>query len=129
MTSHESMREYVAGRIRELRNAYGKTGMSQEQLAEKVNVGTNTISRWETGIYEPALDDLEKLSRALHVSILDFFPKREQEEAKNQKVVKLLRAANQLHESDVDELRRWAEYRMARHTYKSKKKARAPNNE
>jgi len=127
MPSHESMRDYVARRIRELRTKHGKTGLSQEQLAAKVNVGTNTISRWETGTYEPTLDDLEKLSRALNASILDFFPRHDKSDAKNQKVVALLRAANQLDESDVDELRRWAEFRTARHTYRSKRKTRPPN--
>jgi transcriptional regulator with XRE-family HTH domain len=127
MPGNESMRAYVAGRIRELRTAHGKTRLSQEQLAARVKVGTNTISRWETGTYEPTLNDLENLSQALNVSILDFFPRREQSDAKNQKVVALLRAANKLDESDVDELRRWAEFRTARHAYKSKKKARPPS--
>ena len=125
MAGHESIRDYVAGRIPELRIRHGKTGLSQEQLAAKVKVTTNTISRWETGTYEPTLDDLENLSRAMNVSILDFFPSRELNDARNQKVAALLRAANKLDESDVDELRRWAEFRTARHMYKSRKKARA----
>lgn len=122
MASYESMREYVARRIRELRT---KHGLSQEQLADEVGVGTNTISRWETGTYEPTLDDLDRLSRALNVSILDFFPRPEEGKAKNRSVKALLRAANKLHEKDLDELRRWAEYRLVRQMYKPKKKARA----
>ena len=78
MTS-ESIGGYVAQRIRELRTNYGKTGLSQEALAKLMDVATNTISRWETATYEPTLDDLEKLSRALGVSILEFFPKVERE--------------------------------------------------
>lgn len=120
----ESMRDYVARRIGELRTGYGKTGMSQEALANLIGVATNTISRWETGTYEPTLDDLEKLSRALHVSILEFFPKSGRETAKDQKVDALLRVANGLHASDLDELRSWAEYRRARQIYKSRKKGR-----
>jgi transcriptional regulator with XRE-family HTH domain len=122
MVKSESIRDYVARRIRELRTGYGKTGLSQEALAKMVDVATNTISRWETGTYEPTLDDLEKLSRALGVSILEFFPKVSQENNRGQKVDALLRAAEGLHESDLDELRSWAEYRRARQMYKSRKK-------
>jgi hypothetical protein len=35
-----------------------------------------------------------------------------------------LRAAEGLHESDLDELRSWAEYRRARQIYKSRKKGK-----
>jgi transcriptional regulator with XRE-family HTH domain len=120
----EGMGAYVATRIRELRTGYGKTGLTQEALAKLVGVATNTISRWETGTYEPTLDDLEKLSRALGKSILEFFPNAAPETAKDQKVDALLRAAKGLQESDLDELRSWAEYRRARHIYKSRKKGR-----
>jgi transcriptional regulator with XRE-family HTH domain len=116
------MGQYVAQRIRDLRTSYGKTGLSQEALAKLVNVATNTISRWETATYEPTLDDLEKLSRVLGVSILEFFPKVSRENDKDQKIDALLRAAEGLHESDLDELRSWAEYRRARQIYKSRKK-------
>jgi transcriptional regulator with XRE-family HTH domain len=118
----ESIRDYVAQRIRELRTGYGKTGISQEALAKLMAVATNTISRWETGTYEPTLDDLEKLSRVFGISILEFFPKTSQESDKNQKVDALMRAAEGLHESDLDELRSWAEYRRARQIYKLRKK-------
>lgn len=46
---------------------HGKTGLSQTALAKMGDAGINTISRWETGTYEPTLDDLENLSRALGV--------------------------------------------------------------
>lgn len=118
----ESIGDYVAGRIRELRTGYGKTGLSQEALAKLVDVATNTISRWETGTYEPTLDDLEKLSRVLGVSILDFFPRSGRENEKDQKVDALMRAASGLHDTDLDELRSWAEYRRARQIYKSRKR-------
>jgi len=116
----ESIREYVARRIRELRSGYGKTGLSQEALAKELGVATNTISRWETGTYEPTLDDLEKLARALGASILDFFPKVEREDERGQKVDALLRAARNLHDADLDELRKYAEFRRARSMYKPK---------
>jgi transcriptional regulator with XRE-family HTH domain len=120
----ESVRDHVVRRIRELRTSYGKTGLSQEALAKLTGVATNTISRWETGTYEPTLDDLEKLSRVLRVSILEFFPKESRENVKEAKVEALLRAAGGLQGSDLDELRSWAEYRRARQIYKTRKKGR-----
>jgi transcriptional regulator with XRE-family HTH domain len=122
LAANTKMREYVAGRIRELRNSYGKEGISQEALAGMLGVATNTISRWETGTYEPTLDDLDRLSRALGISILDLFPKVERETVKNTQVDALLRAASDLHEADIEELRRYAEFRKARSVYKTKAK-------
>jgi transcriptional regulator with XRE-family HTH domain len=127
MTKSESIGDYVARRIREQRTGYGKTGLSQEALAKLVDVATNTISRWETGTYEPTLDDLEKLSRVLGISILEFFPKVSRENDRGQKVDALLRATEGLHESDLDELRSWAEFRRARQMYKSRKKGQRSN--
>ena len=117
-----SMRDYVARRIKELRSNYGKEGLSQEVLAKMANVATNTISRWETGTYEPTLNDLEKLSRALGVTILEFFPKNDREDQKEKQVDALLRTASGLDASDLEELQKYAEFRRARSIYKSRSK-------
>jgi transcriptional regulator with XRE-family HTH domain len=104
---------YVGERIRQLRNSYGGgAGTSQEAMAKALDVTANTISRWETGTYRPSLEDLDKLSRFFGVSILEFFPK--EEEAKEPKVVALLRAARDLPQDDIDELQKYAEFRRAR---------------
>ena len=50
--------EQIGKKIRELRGA-----LSQEALAAKVDVGANTVSRWETGTYKPTPEDLDKLAR------------------------------------------------------------------
>ena len=71
MPPEEGIRAYVSQRIKEIRTGFGETGISQEALADKLGVAPNTISRWETGTYEPTLNDLEALSRELSVSILD----------------------------------------------------------
>jgi transcriptional regulator with XRE-family HTH domain len=102
-----SIVEYVGGRIRELR---GK--LSQEALAQKIGTTANTISRWETAVYRPTLDDLERLARCFDVSILEFFPPEERPEETEIKL--LLRAAKQLSPEDIEELRKYAEYRKAR---------------
>jgi|SRR5579862_3389089 transcriptional regulator with XRE-family HTH domain len=117
-----NLREYVAQRIRKLRTDYGKTGLSQEELAQMVGVSTNTISRWETGTYEPTLNDLEVLARKLGKRILDLFPKGDQETSSDERVAALLRAARDLDQSDIEELRRYAEFRKARSIYNGKKK-------
>lgn len=122
MAQNTNMREYVAARIRELRSQYGKEGLSQEALAQLIGVATNTISRWETGTYQPTLDDLERLARGLRVSILAFFPKPDKVDDKDEKVDALLRAARGLGTADLDELRKYAEFRRARSIYKPRGK-------
>lgn len=111
--------EYVANRIRELRTRYGVEGISQEALAKAIGVTTNTISRWETGTYKPKLEDLDKLSRFLGVSLLEFFPP--EQNTMNEPVSALLRAAKDLPEDDVLELKKYAEYRRARHLVESER--------
>jgi len=120
MPEPDGMRAYVSRRIKEIRNEFGKTGISQEALAANLGVTTNTISRWETGTYEPTLDDLERLSRELGVSILEFFPKVDPADKKTKEVDALLRTAQGLDEKDIVELRRYAEFRRARSMYPRK---------
>lgn len=108
--------EYVGERIRDLRKSYGsEEGVSQEVVANAIGVTTNTISRWETATYHPTLDDLDRLARFFGVSILEFLPKEKAEA--NDKVAALLRTAKQLTKDDLEELKRFAEYRHARSLY------------
>src|SRR5271165_4261015 len=109
MPTPGGVQAYVCQRIKELRTGYGEKGISQEALAAKIGVATNTISRWETGTYEPTLADLENLSRELGVSILEFFPKVKPVDEKSRRVDALLRTAESLDTRDLEELRRYAE--------------------
>ena len=52
--------------ILELRN---KLGLSQDDLAEKVFVTRQAVSRWETGETTPNTDTLKLLSKLFNVSI------------------------------------------------------------
>jgi len=52
--------------IHELRN---KNGLSQEELAEKVYVTRQAVSRWETGETVPNTETLKQLSKLFGVSI------------------------------------------------------------
>ena len=112
--------QYVAQQIKALRDHYNSgEGLSQEALATALKVAPNTISRWETATYRPGLEDLEKLSRFFGVSIMHFFPP-ESVKQDNDNLVALLRTARQLHPEDLDELRKYAEFRRARSIYKGK---------
>ncbi len=43
--------------------------MTQEQLAERLNVTRQTLSSWETGRTQPDIDTLHSLSLVLEVSV------------------------------------------------------------
>ncbi len=116
--------DYVADQIKELRINYNSgEGLSQEALAKHLKVAANTISRWETRIYRPSLEDLEKLARFFGVSILSFFPS--EADVDNDTMAALLRTARQLHPSDLEELVKYAEFRKARRIYKGKSRPRS----
>ena len=115
--------EYIAMKIRDLRTSYGGEGISQEALAAELKVASNTVSRWETGTYRPTIEDLDKLARFFARSILDFFPAEPDRSDDN--LAALLRAAKQLPPEDIDELRRYAEFRRARGLYEGGEKPRA----
>ena len=113
--------DHVAARIRDLRVNYNSgEGLSQESLATHLNVAPNTISRWETGTYRPGLKDLEQISRFFGVSILSFFPSEMVKEGDDENLKALLRTARQLHPADLEELRKYAEFRKARGIYQGK---------
>lgn len=103
--------DHVGAKIREFRTTFGR-GISQEALAEKIGVASNTISRWETAVYNPTLADLEKLARFFGRSLLEFLPSDDPSE--DEEIIALLRAAKELDPHDLHELRRYAEYRKAR---------------
>ena len=57
---------YVGKNIKTLR---GKFGLSQEQLASKVNVSSQAVSKWETGDSYPSIDTMVRLSKMFYTSI------------------------------------------------------------
>ena len=113
--------DHVAARIRDLRVNYNNgEGLSQESLATHLKVASNTISRWETGTYRPGLKDMERLSRFFGVSIISFFPSELLDAEEDESLKALLRTARQLHPTDLEELRKYAEFRRARSIYEGK---------
>jgi transcriptional regulator with XRE-family HTH domain len=113
--------DHVAARIKDLRVSYNSgEGLSQEALAAHLKVAPNTISRWETGTYRPSLKDLERISRFFGVSMMSFFPQEMIDEDEDENLKALLRTARQLHPADLEELRKYAEFRRARGIYQGK---------
>ncbi len=57
-------------RIKEIRK---KNNITQEKLAEILNLDNQTISRIETGYFFTSYDNLEKMAKIFNVNIKDFF--------------------------------------------------------
>ena len=49
--------------------------MTQQELAEKLGVSTNTIHLWETKVCKPSMGSLLLLSDLLEISLLDIISK------------------------------------------------------
>ena len=65
------MNQYITGAmIKRLREA---RGLTQLQLAERVNVSDKAVSRWETGRGYPDITLVEPLAAALGVSVIELF--------------------------------------------------------
>lgn len=58
----------IGNKIYQLRKM---SGMTQEQLAEKLDVSRQTVSKWEAGGSLPDLESAVKVSRIFHVSLDD----------------------------------------------------------
>lgn len=56
----------IGNKISELRK---KNGLSQEELAEKVGVARQTISKWELGETSPDISQSKKLSKIFNISL------------------------------------------------------------
>ena len=59
------MQYEIGNRIRMYRK---ESGLTQEQLADKINVTKSRVSNWEQGINRPDADILADICRALNVS-------------------------------------------------------------
>ena len=106
--------EEIGKRIRDFRGSVGGRGVSQEDLAHAVGTTANTVSRWETATYKPAISDLEKLARYFEVPITAFFP----EAGPRSRTTALLSVAAGLDDADLDEVRLYALFRRSRRRVK-----------
>ena len=55
-----------ATKLQEIRKA---RKLTQEQLAERIDIGTPNISYFETGKFSPSIETLEKIADYFHVSV------------------------------------------------------------
>jgi len=118
--------DHIAARIRELRLSYNSgEGLSQESLANHLKVSANTISRWETGVYRPTFTDVERIARFFGVPTKSFLLSEMIDEEEDENLKALLRTARQLHPADLEELRKYAEFRRARAIYQGKSRPKS----
>jgi transcriptional regulator with XRE-family HTH domain len=113
--------EQISRKLKELRINYPEGALSQEALATRLGVASNTVSRWETGTYKPTAEDLDALARFFKVSITVFFPNPQPDE---ERVAALTSATGGLTKTDFDEVVRYAEFRKARRALEGAKRVR-----
>lgn len=66
MSAKKESMKALACHLVSLRNAMGQT---QEQIAERAGLATDTIGRLEHGSFSPSLDTLYKLARGLSTTL------------------------------------------------------------
>lgn len=66
----KTTKELLGARIKELRK---RKGLTQEQLAEKVDLATRYISLIEVGRSSPSLETIENIANAFDVELKDLF--------------------------------------------------------
>lgn len=64
----------IGNKIKQLRKL---SGMTQEQLAEKLNVSRQTVSKWESGGSAPDIESIVKVSKIFQLSLDDLLQEGE----------------------------------------------------
>lgn len=93
------MKYEIGNRIRKYRK---ESGLTQERLAEKINVTKSRVSNWEQGINRPDADIIGKICRALNVSpsdLLDVHLTDDELNAHEKKVIKAYRTKQDLQQA------------------------------
>lgn len=114
--------QQIGQKIRELRLKNPSGEMSQDAVAAKLGIKSNTVSRWETGTYKPSPEDLDKLARLFKVSITVFFPNLQHDDSA---LSALTSATGGLSKADLEEVMRYAEFRKARRALENTKRMKA----
>jgi transcriptional regulator with XRE-family HTH domain len=104
-----SLYEQIARRLRTEREG---RNLSQQDLASRLGVAPNTVSRWETGIYKPKLDDLDRIAAALDLDVSQLIPQNSRQPGTS--LDRLIEVARLLGPEDIEEVERFAEFRRAR---------------
>ena len=64
------LKELLCDKLKDYRE---KSGLTLEQVSIAINTTSATVSRWESGKYEPSLDTIEQLANLYGVNRDDFF--------------------------------------------------------
>ncbi len=99
---------HISTQIRKLRGE-----QSQETMANRLGIATNTLSRWETGTYKPTAEDLDNIARTYKVPIDTFFLEPDGG-VTEQRTKALTSALGGLDEDDFNEVLQYAQFRKAR---------------
>ena len=70
-------------------------GLTQEELAIRVNVVRQTVSKWEKGLSVPDADMLQKIAEVLEVSVSRLLGKEEEPEKDRNEVAEQLARINE----------------------------------
>ena len=62
-------KEFISQKIKTERE---RAGLTQEELAEKINVSSQHVSRIETGMYLPSFPTFLHIAKALNLTLEDF---------------------------------------------------------
>jgi transcriptional regulator with XRE-family HTH domain len=65
-----NVRKLIGKRLQQLRKA---KGLSQEKLAEKIEISVNSLSRIERGLTYMSFPNIEKLTKILDIDIYELF--------------------------------------------------------
>ena len=81
----------------DLKTIRKEKGYTQEELAIKVNVVRQTVSKWEKGLSVPDADVLSHIAEVLEVSVSELLgAKIKQEDSKNEVAEQLAKISEQL---------------------------------
>ena len=98
----EDVEKLIGAQIARIRK---EREITQEQLAESVDVATETISRLERGVSIPSLKTLAKISWALHTSLrdlLDFeYPLKPKDIFSEQELAKIITLLKMRSKEDI----------------------------
>lgn len=95
------LKNRVGLRIKTLRK---ERGLTQEELAEKIDRTKDAVSNLERGLSLPSFETLETMSKVFDVPIRDFFDLEGEEGADRERVeliTQLIDAARQLENDDL----------------------------
>ena len=100
----------ISDKIKEHRK---KLGLTQRELAERLNVSVQAVSKWETGGGIPDVSALTPLARELHITtdeLLDFRDRRQELEKLWQETLKTYGdSSKELYECTCEALKEFPE--------------------